>query len=55
MQRFSQRWFNKVVTFILREDKEKNIQQHQISVHTVLEYLRKRSLISRANFPYRSF
>ena len=40
-QRFLQKCFSKVVTFILAEDKEKNIQQHQFPEIVMPESLRK--------------
>ena len=55
MQRFSQRCFSKVVSFILRDRKEKNIQPRQNSMHNVFESLRMDSLTSRENFPDQTF
>ena len=55
MQRFSQRCFRKVVSFIFIDDNEKNIQSHQISVLVVHESLRMHSLTCFKEFPYQTF
>ena len=55
MQCFSQRCFSKVVMFISIDNKDLNIQPHQISVFVVPESLIMHSLKSCEEFPIQTF
>ena len=55
MQRFLQRCFRKVVSFILIDNTEKNTQLHQNYMLVVHESLRMHRLTCFKEFPYQTF